>query len=259
LTHSEYGGLAVPLVPNYLRAYRLWRVDPRIGKLAAFNGILWQEARLEAACLKPQTYHHNPEIPVADCSCGIYARYDPRDLSDLSAYGNDGLLVAGVMDASGNIELGERGLKSQFGTIRALAMINTLDMRLSQYEEWFNGHKYTNALVKDVVQNQYQLPLYKCMDDLVSEYPMEDLTALGINVPAPPNEADRPRAGIFARAAQLLGSGFGANLNVLPPDNGITIINNQPPNTTVTTATIPSHVWHLSCGGYHNPNKIYGA
>jgi hypothetical protein len=91
---------------------RNWRVATTLW--ARMGGLLWAHAILEpwptgkeyeATCVGVPD--HVP--PAADCSCGVWAFFNP-ELLTTSGYGvEDPRHVSGIVGAAGDVELAERG------------------------------------------------------------------------------------------------------------------------------------------------------
>lgn len=96
--------------------YRQWRLRDRT-LTSLFNDTRWDEMQLSARC---DSREHHPEVvPDHDCSCGIYAYYDPCPRT-ASAVTRD--LVAGAVIMWGRVELHGTGLRAEHAQIVALEM-----------------------------------------------------------------------------------------------------------------------------------------
>src|ERR1700755_2246898 len=60
--------LVVPII-----GYRQWRVTDG-GLTSMYDGAGWPGAQITARCDRG---HSPAEVPAKDCSCGVYAYYDP--------------------------------------------------------------------------------------------------------------------------------------------------------------------------------------
>lgn len=112
------------LVPGTLRGYRTWLgITPHTGRLQS-TGLSWHAwgpapyagASHTAECYagwgwggnEPCTDH---EAPAAECTCGLYAWYDPADRR-IPLTGCSGP-VFGVVQATGRVILGTHGFRAQ--------------------------------------------------------------------------------------------------------------------------------------------------
>jgi len=129
------------LVPGTLRGYRKWHI--RDGRLKAIaQPVFWDSPELRAQCVvtRPGTYqqHVNPNhehvAPDPGHTCGIYACHSPYDAQILPHTARTPLSseVIGVIEASGNIEVGPRGYRAERARIVALCM--TTDVEILSYD-----------------------------------------------------------------------------------------------------------------------------
>jgi hypothetical protein len=102
--------LIVPLV-----GFRQWRLAG--GKLMSmYDGSLWEDGRITARC---DGGHSSDEVPAKDCSCGVYAYYDPCPRT-ASAATRD--LIGGAVIAWGRIEAHIYGMRGTHARIVALEL-----------------------------------------------------------------------------------------------------------------------------------------
>ena len=107
----------VALVPGTLLVHRGWNVREG-GFLAAYSApYVWERGVNEAVC---KAYVGRPglhgEAPDTNCTCGFYGLYDPNNV--------DSVDVRGVVEVSGRVILGTRGVRAQKAKIVALATVN---------------------------------------------------------------------------------------------------------------------------------------
>jgi hypothetical protein len=184
------------LVPGSLRGYRTWHL---LGRRAAEErpdstlpltsvtrpGIRWPRT-LAARCvpaivtpLGPGSSPATPELdhpaPQTGCVCGIYAWYDPVDTYMLNAR------IFGVVEASGLVVMGERGLRAERATVAAVV---------------------TRSRWATAVCESAGVAVYRRQRHLLRDYPPQDMSPLlGDPPPSPPRVAgsSNPRAGLLLR------------------------------------------------------------
>lgn len=102
--------LLVPIV-----GFRQWRL--RSGVLTSmYDGACWLEASITARCDRG----HDPgEVPAKDCSCGVYAYYDPCPRTASAATAD---LVGGAVVVWGQIEAHAYGMRGKHARIVALEL-----------------------------------------------------------------------------------------------------------------------------------------
>ena len=102
--------LIVPLV-----GYRQWRI---VGGLptSVYDGTPWPDGSITGSCDRG---HSPEEVPAKNCSCGVYAYYDPcpRTASALTAD-----LIGGAVIVWGQIEAHIYGLRGRHAKIIALEL-----------------------------------------------------------------------------------------------------------------------------------------
>jgi hypothetical protein len=102
--------LIVPLV-----GFRQWRLAPG-GLASVYDGASWPDGCLSARCDRG----HSPEaVPANDCSCGVYAYYDPCPRT-ASAGTSD--LIGGAVVVWGRIEAHIYGMRGSHARIVALEL-----------------------------------------------------------------------------------------------------------------------------------------
>ena len=102
--------LIVPLV-----GFRQWRLAGG-GLTSVYDGAPWPDGCLTARCDRG---HGASEVPVKDCSCGVYAYYDPCPRT-ASAGTPD--LVGGAVIVWGRIEAHIYGLRAEHARVIALEL-----------------------------------------------------------------------------------------------------------------------------------------
>jgi hypothetical protein len=108
----------VALVPGTLLVHRGWNV--RVGGfLAAYTAqYVWESGVNKAVCQSFIRAPGHEKAPDARCTCGLYGLYDPNDV--------DFVDVRGVIEVSGRVTLGTRGVRAQKAKIVALATLNPM-------------------------------------------------------------------------------------------------------------------------------------
>jgi len=127
---GEYTGAVVPDLAEPMLAYREWRVSDAHGSglvlTSLWNRQPWLSATMAAECFRsvgipapgkpPRHRCAAGEVPVYDCTCGLYAYHRPDVDWHVS-----GPVVTGVVAAYGRVVVGERGLRASQMTVLALA------------------------------------------------------------------------------------------------------------------------------------------
>jgi hypothetical protein len=103
--------LAWPIV-----AFRQWRLVDGVLKSMFVAGD-WLEPEQHARCYA--RLHNDEDVPAKECSCGIYAYYDP--VPRMASAGTREL-VAGVVVLWGQIELHATGLRGEYARLIALEL-----------------------------------------------------------------------------------------------------------------------------------------
>ena len=102
--------LIVPLV-----GFRQWRLTGS-GVVSMYDGTPWPEGRLRARC---ERGHGPGEVPAKDCSCGVYAYYDPCPRTASAATPD---LIGGAVVIWGRIEAHIYGLRGEHARVIALEL-----------------------------------------------------------------------------------------------------------------------------------------
>jgi hypothetical protein len=102
--------LVVPIV-----GYRQWRMTPD-GLTSMYDGSGWLQAQMTALCDRG---HSPAEVPAKDCSCGVYAYYDPCPRTASAATPD---LIGGAVVVWGRIEAHAYGLRGKHARIVALEL-----------------------------------------------------------------------------------------------------------------------------------------
>jgi hypothetical protein len=102
--------LIVPIV-----GYRQWRLADGMFT-SMYDRAPWPDASLAASCDRG----HNPgEVPAKDCSCGVYAYYDPCPRTASTATPD---LIGGAVVMWGRIEAHMYGLRGEHARIVAVEL-----------------------------------------------------------------------------------------------------------------------------------------
>ena len=102
--------LVVPLV-----GFRQWRLTAE-ALTSVYDGAPWLEGRITARC---DGGHSPTDVPAKDCSCGVYAYYDPCPRT-ASATTPD--LIGGAVVVWGRIEAHAYGMRGKHARIVALEL-----------------------------------------------------------------------------------------------------------------------------------------
>jgi hypothetical protein len=113
-TLERTGGLAPDLIVP-LVGFRQWRL---VGGMptSVYDRTPWPEGQLTATCDRG---HGAPEVPAKDCSCGVYAYYDPCPRTASAATAD---LVGGAVVVWGRIEAHIYGMRGEHARIVALEL-----------------------------------------------------------------------------------------------------------------------------------------
>jgi hypothetical protein len=103
--------LAWPIV-----GFRQWRLIGGVLKSMFVAGD-WLEAEQHARCYAAR--HDDADVPAKECSCGIYAYYDPVPRTASAATRE---LVAGVVVLWGQLELHATGMRAEHARLVALEL-----------------------------------------------------------------------------------------------------------------------------------------
>ena len=102
--------LIVPLV-----GFRQWRVADGCLR-SVYDGAPWPEGCLSARCDRG---HGASDVPAKDCTCGVYAYYDPCPRTASAATAD---LVGGAVVVWGRIEAHMYGLRAEHARVIALEL-----------------------------------------------------------------------------------------------------------------------------------------
>jgi len=173
LSNDEYSGTSRDLIPGSIIGYRTWNIT-QPGVIISHNGSIWaKNGTKHAVCLKVNgslSVREPHRAPIRDCTCGIYAKYDPTDFHDIMPMLPHGTII-GAISAFGNAELGPRGFRAAQASILAICPLITYDIKLSP-----QGPTLSQFL-NDVAYS-YRIPLFLTMRDLVDRYPPSDVSGL---------------------------------------------------------------------------------
>lgn len=165
------------------------------------------------------------EAPVQNCTCGFYASYDPatdfypsrrwgRSYAIASGRGHvrDWAVVRAVVEVSGRVVMGRVGVRAQRMKIKALAldwskMVRATD-DLGTWATWLldvsdsgtryrvdpaydadaDNHHDTTAKASSIAE-RYGAGFFDTVEEMHAYYPMEDVSALGVDItPVPEPE-----------------------------------------------------------------------
>jgi hypothetical protein len=184
---APYGGSAVDLVPGRLRGFRHWKLlpgvegsPPRLASITADMVWPWTpvvEAHCHRAALALSGFDrlppHDPDdVPApAPCTCGIYAKHR------LESAGIGHGRVAGVIEAWGKVEVGDRGFRARYARLVALAVNgNATAWPLGE------GQFVTYDRVEDGplarLGELYRVPVFDDERAMVEAYPPGDVSEL---------------------------------------------------------------------------------
>ncbi len=111
----EYGDSVAPDLVVPLVGFRQWRLTEG-GLTSMYDGTPWPGGRLTARCDRG---HSAEEVPAKDCSCGVYAYYDPRPRTASAATPD---LIGGAVVVWGRIEAHIYGMRGEHARIVALEL-----------------------------------------------------------------------------------------------------------------------------------------
>jgi hypothetical protein len=113
-----------PLVPGVIQGLRIWDADTDELRLCGFEHVAWEAGGKEtvARCLAGGRHWglgEGSKPPVGDCRCGLYAHHlfleefldEIDDLHRGRSY--EHMLVMGVIEAWGKVELHEEGFRAE--------------------------------------------------------------------------------------------------------------------------------------------------
>jgi hypothetical protein len=111
----ERGGDVAPDLVVPIIGYRQWRLTAG-GLTSVYDGAPWSDARITARCDRG---HSPAEVPAKDCSCGVYAYYDPCPRTASAATPD---LIGGAVVVWGRIEAHAYGLRGKHARIVAVEL-----------------------------------------------------------------------------------------------------------------------------------------
>jgi hypothetical protein len=111
----EHAGSVAPDLIVPLVGFRQWRL---VGGLptSMYDGAPWPEGSISARCDRG---HSTEEVPAKDCSCGVYAYYDPCPRTASAATAD---LIGGAVVVWGRIEAHIYGMRGKHARIIALEL-----------------------------------------------------------------------------------------------------------------------------------------
>lgn len=151
------------VVPGTLRLYRSWTTDT-LYRLHGHYGTIWNPV-MSAKCeyrgitqgIDGRMLHDDTvATPALGCRCGIYGYYV---LSGANAP------IPGTVRASGKMLLGEKGARVEHAEIESLYL----------EPKWCIAPQ---EVVCHVFQQTYNVPIYFDIDEWLSDFPPEDVSAL---------------------------------------------------------------------------------
>lgn len=240
------------LVAGTFRAFRIWRIDTDGLSLKSMNqaNIHWPRNqplvaqcmsrhqkgdRLRAGYITCEPIFHG-DVPDPNCTCGIYAKYDPTDLGEY--VGHTGINVFGCIECSGTIQHGTDGLRAEKARVVALVPLDTLDYKVVPGTDYYKNGIRSVHQAAQLVANAYNVPLFATMKQLLREYPMEDVSGLQkatpVTPPPPCNRADCP---ICSPGTIQIVPGPGSNQSILYSNGRQQIITEYDPRTGLTSIT----------------------
>ena len=98
-----------------LVGFRQWRLANGV-PYSVYDGAPWRQAGITARCDRG---HGPEEVPAKDCSCGVYAYYDPCPRTASAATPD---LIGGAVVVWGRIEAHAYGLRSRHARVVALEL-----------------------------------------------------------------------------------------------------------------------------------------
>jgi hypothetical protein len=111
----EPAGAVAPDLVVALVGFRQWRLSDGV-LTSMYEGAPWPDGRITAGCDRG---HKPDEVPAKDCSCGVYAYYDPCPRTASAATPD---LIGGAVVMWGRIEAHMYGLRSRHARIVALEL-----------------------------------------------------------------------------------------------------------------------------------------
>jgi hypothetical protein len=116
IVYPRPAGVAPDLVQPVV-GYRLWRLDED-GLCSPYIAERWKRGVHTAVC-RAEDAAHDDAVPGHDCTCGIYAWYEPCLILGWAATRH---LVAGAVALWGEIELHPFGMRARQAMVVALAV-----------------------------------------------------------------------------------------------------------------------------------------
>jgi hypothetical protein len=109
---------ARPVAPDLILAlvgFRQWRLAHGV-PVSMYDGAAWPNGRITGRCDRG---HGPAEVPAKDCSCGVYAYYDPCPRTASAATPD---LIGGAVVVWGRIEAHMYGFRGEHARIVALEL-----------------------------------------------------------------------------------------------------------------------------------------
>jgi len=115
MSSPEHGAAIAPDLIVPLVGFRQWRITD--GALASmYDGSYWWEGGMTACCDRG---HRAGEVPAKECSCGVYAYYDPCPRTASAATPD---LIGGAVAVWGRIEAHIYGMRGKYARVVALEL-----------------------------------------------------------------------------------------------------------------------------------------
>jgi hypothetical protein len=111
----EPGVAVAPDLAVALVGFRQWRLADGLPN-SMYDGAPWPEGSMTAHCDRG---HSAAEVPAKDCSCGVYAYYDPCPRTASAATPD---LIGGAVIVWGRIEAHMYGFRGEYARIVALEL-----------------------------------------------------------------------------------------------------------------------------------------
>lgn len=183
-------------IPNKLLGYRMWTLGPNGILNAIHQTTSWQSGINEAVCLKYNRGRRISEIskcqndPVSFkiCTCGFYGRYTTVDLfTQVGPPSRTSMFnyVIGAFYGSGMVVHGKEGFRAAKAQVAALCPLLT-----------YNSSDFKAALIK--ANSIYEVPIFKTMDDLLAEFPPDDVS----NILDELNHEEQERIELYKKEVQ---------------------------------------------------------
>jgi hypothetical protein len=154
----------IELIMGSLRVIRYWR-PPYLGHdnlRSVGKSHFWMCPEETAKCLG-RNKHHEP-APKLECTCGLYAYYN-----------RTGLLypIAGVVEASGKIILGTKGIRAE--KMKIIAMCRAQNRTGCDCSDCYVEERRLQRVVRKYVPPER---FFSNTREMLTAYPLDDVTDL---------------------------------------------------------------------------------